>query len=94
MATFPHSAGNRRAGTAPAVVLTRSAARVQYGGPRCGPRRPGERRRLVRLPQGAGAEWGYYTDRYTGLLLLTHRYHDPAAGRFRNPIGYAGWVNL
>ena len=32
----------------------------------------------------------------TGLLLLTHRFYDPNTGRFlsRDPIGYAGGVNL
>ena len=38
-------------------------------------------------------QWGYYTDYETGpgnsvagssLLLLTHRYYDPATGRFVN----------
>ena len=35
-------------------------------------------------------------DSETGLLLLTHRYYDPAEGRFltRDPIGYAGGMNL
>jgi RHS repeat-associated protein len=47
-------------------------------------------------PFGYGARWGYYTDSETGLQLLTHRYYDPAAGRFltRDPIGYGGGVNL
>jgi RHS repeat-associated protein len=47
-------------------------------------------------PWGYGAQWGYFTDRETGLLLLTHRYYDPSAGRFlnRDPIGLAGGVNL
>ena len=42
------------------------------------------------------AQWGYYTDNETGLLLLTHRYYDPTQGRFltRDPIGYEGGVNL
>jgi RHS repeat-associated protein len=45
---------------------------------------------------GAGAQWGYYTDGETGLLLLTHRYYDAGTGRFinRDPIGYAGGINL
>jgi RHS repeat-associated protein len=43
-------------------------------------------------PWGYGAQWGYFTDRETGLALLTHRYYDPSAGRFlnRDPIGLAG----
>ena len=47
-------------------------------------------------PFGYGAQWGYYTDAETGLLLLGHRYYDPASGRFltRDPIGYAGGINL
>jgi len=47
-------------------------------------------------PYGYCAQWGYYTDRETGLLLLTHRYYDPGTGRFltRDPIGYDGGVNL
>ena len=50
-------------------------------------------------------QWGYYTDYETGpgnsvagssLLLLSHRYYDPATGRFvnRDPIGYSGGINL
>ena len=47
-------------------------------------------------PWGYGAFWGYYTDRETGLALLTTRYYDPSAGRFltRDPAGYAGGINL
>jgi RHS repeat-associated protein len=47
-------------------------------------------------PWGYGAQWGYFTDRETGLLLLTHRYYDPSAGRFlnRDPIGLAGGLNV
>jgi len=47
-------------------------------------------------PFGYKAQWGYYTHHETGLQLLTHRYYDPQAGRFltRDPIGYAGGVNL
>ena len=47
-------------------------------------------------PFGYGGEFGYFTDNETGLVLCTHRYYDPAAGRFvtRDPIGYAGGVNL
>jgi RHS repeat-associated protein len=33
-------------------------------------------------PYGYKGQWGYYTDAETGLLLLTHRYFDPAMGRF------------
>jgi len=42
------------------------------------------------------AQWGYYTDAETGLVLCTHRYYDPAHGRWltRDPIGYAGGVGL
>jgi len=47
-------------------------------------------------PFGYDAQWGYYTDNETGLLLLTHRYYDPTQGRFltRDTVGYAGGVNL
>jgi len=47
-------------------------------------------------PFGYDAQWGYYTDNETGLLLLTHRYYDPTQVRFltRDPIGYNGGVNL
>ena len=47
-------------------------------------------------PFGFGAQWGYYTDRKTGLQLLGLRYYAPDQGRFlnRDPIGYAGGVNL
>jgi RHS repeat-associated protein len=47
-------------------------------------------------PYGYKAQWGYYTDRETGLLLLTHRYYDPGTGRFvtRDPISYAGGINV
>jgi RHS repeat-associated protein len=49
-----------------------------------------------RDPFGFGGQWGYYTDPETGLDLLGHRYYDPSAGRFltRDPIGYAGGINL
>ena len=49
-----------------------------------------------RDPIGFGGQWGYYTDYESGLLLLTHRYYDPATGRFvnRDPIGYDGGINL
>jgi len=41
-------------------------------------------------------QWGYYTDVETGILLLTHRYFDPATGRFltRDPAGCEASVNL
>jgi RHS repeat-associated protein len=47
-------------------------------------------------PWGFGAQAGYYTDLETGLLLLTHRFYDPATGRFltRDPLGYGGGINL
>lgn len=47
-------------------------------------------------PYGYKAQWGYYTDAESGILLLTHRYLDPATGRFltRDPIGIEGGVNL
>jgi RHS repeat-associated protein len=47
-------------------------------------------------PWGFRAQWGYYTDNETGLILCTFRYYDPATGRFlnRDPIGYGGGVNL
>lgn len=45
---------------------------------------------------GFGGQWGYYTDAGTGLVLMTHRYYDPQAGRFltRDRISYNGGVNL
>ena len=55
---------------------------------------------------GFGGQFGYFTEweskpNTTGdpgpsLLLLTHRYYDPATGRFvnRDPIGYDGGINL
>jgi RHS repeat-associated protein len=47
-------------------------------------------------PYGYKGQWGYYTDGETGVLLLTHRYLDPATGRFltRDPIGVEGGINL
>jgi len=47
-------------------------------------------------PWGFGAQAGYVTDLETGLLLLTHRFYDPNVGRFltRDPMGYAGGINL
>ena len=47
-------------------------------------------------PYGYKAQWGYYTDVESGILLLTHRYLDPAMGRLltRDPIGFEGGVNL
>jgi len=47
-------------------------------------------------PFGYRAKFGYYTDTETGLQLLTNRYYDPQTGRFltRDPIGYAGGINL
>ena len=51
---------------------------------------------MYRISVGFGGQYGYYTDRETGLLCLTHRYYDPGTGRFinRDPIGYEGGVNL
>lgn len=47
-------------------------------------------------PYGFKGQWGYYTDRETGLQLLTLRYYDPGTGRFltRDPSGYGGGLNL
>ncbi len=47
-------------------------------------------------PFGYEAQAGYYTDLATGLVLCTHRFYDPQAGRFvtRDPIGYDGGINL
>ena len=38
----------------------------------------------------------YYTDGETGLSLLGQRFYDPSVSRFltRDPIGYAGGLNL
>src|SRR6185312_8126240 len=33
-------------------------------------------------PWGYNAQSGYFTDAETGLILCTHRYYDPAAGRW------------
>ncbi|MCE5324303.1 hypothetical protein LLG46_13460 [bacterium] len=51
---------------------------------------------IATTPFGYGAQYGYYTDSETGLQLLSHRYYDPAEGRFltRDPIGYEGGMNL
>ena len=45
---------------------------------------------------GFGGQAGYYTDAETGLILCTNRHYDPQQGRFltRDPIGYAGGINL
>ena len=47
-------------------------------------------------PYGWHAQQGYYTDHETGLLLCTHRYYDPLAGRWitKDPIGYRGGIEL
>ena len=47
-------------------------------------------------PAGFGGQFGYYTDSETGLALCQHRYYDSSVGRFltRDPIGYAGGLNL
>ena len=51
---------------------------------------------MTPTPYGYKAKWGYYTDIETGILLLTHRYFDPATGRFltRDPVGVEGGINL
>ncbi len=45
---------------------------------------------------GYEAQAGYYTDAETGLILCTHRFYDPANGRWltRDPLSYRGGVNL
>jgi RHS repeat-associated protein len=47
-------------------------------------------------PFGYGAQFGYYTDAETGLTLCGRRYYDSETGRWltRDPIGYAGGLNL
>jgi RHS repeat-associated protein len=47
-------------------------------------------------PYGYKGQHDYYIDRETGLILATHRYYDPSEGRWltRDPIGYAGGLNL
>ena len=47
-------------------------------------------------PFGFGAQFGYYTDSETGLILCGQRYYDPATARWltRDPIGYAGGMDL
>jgi len=47
-------------------------------------------------PFGFEGQAGYYTDTKTGLILCTHRFYDPAQGRFltRDPLGYEGGINL
>ena len=47
-------------------------------------------------PFGYEAKAGYYNDLETGLISLTFRYYDPAAGRFlnRDPIGATGGTNI
>jgi len=61
---------------------------------------------ILQRPVGFGGQFGYFTEwesktNTTGdpgpsLLLLSHRYYDPATGRFvnRDPIGYDGGINL
>jgi len=45
---------------------------------------------------GFGAQYGYYTDHETGLILCGHRYYDAGTGRWinRDPIGAAGGINV
>lgn len=45
---------------------------------------------------GFGGQYGYYTDRETGLVLMGHRYYDPQTGCFLtcDRIGYGGGPNL
>ena len=45
---------------------------------------------------GFGGQWGYYTNADNGLILCTHRFYDLSNGRWltRDPMGYAGGVNL
>jgi len=47
-------------------------------------------------PYGYNGQFGYYTDHETGMILCTHRYYDPHAGRWltQDPIGYEGGLNL
>ena len=47
-------------------------------------------------PYGYKAQYGYYKDRDTGLILCTHRYYDPSSGHWltRDPIGYEGGLNV
>ncbi len=47
-------------------------------------------------PVGYRGQAGYYTDVETGLILCTHRYYDPAAGRWLtvDPAGADGGDNL
>jgi RHS repeat-associated protein len=47
-------------------------------------------------PYGWNGRWGYYHDTETGLHYCQQRYYDAAAGRWitRDPIGYAGGMNL
>lgn len=51
---------------------------------------------LASDPWGFGAQSGYYTDNETGYILCTFRHYDPNTGRWlnRDPIGYAGGMNL
>ncbi len=45
---------------------------------------------------GYEAQFGYQTDTATGLVLAGHRYYQPQTRRWvnRDPIGYAGGINL
>ena len=50
----------------------------------------------IRRPTASAARQDNYTDSETGLSLATYRYYDPNEGRWltRDPIGYAGGMNL
>jgi len=43
-------------------------------------------------PFGYRAQYGYYTDHETGLILLSFRYDDPSCGRIRwDRVGYSAF---
>jgi RHS repeat-associated protein len=55
----------------------------------------GESSATLTDPFGFGGQYGYYTDRATALVLMTHRYYDPDQARFvtRDPMGTSGGIN-